>query len=81
MEQPDIFDLGLPADMQMWQAAPLGRRKFLKMGAAALALSGIVRSDIRTSNVFSDGVSSQMVTVTGDVTNGYTAQLVVGVAA
>jgi len=31
-------------------------------------------------NVFSDGTTYQMLTVTGDVTNGYTASLVVGVS-
>jgi protocatechuate 3,4-dioxygenase beta subunit len=38
MENPDIFDLGLNADLQMWQQPPLGRRRFLQMGAATLAL-------------------------------------------
>lgn len=32
-------------------------------------------------NVFSDGVSNQLATITGDVTNGYTATLQVGIAA
>jgi len=30
--------------------------------------------------VFSDGTNQQMATVTGDVTNGYTAQLTIGIA-
>jgi len=35
---------------------------------------------LATDNIFSDGSSLQLATVTGDVTNGYTAQLAVGVA-
>lgn len=38
METPDKFDLGLTADLQMWQQLPINRRRFLKMGAATLAL-------------------------------------------
>jgi len=38
MKKPDIFDLGLTADLQMWQQSPLNRRRFLKMGAATLVL-------------------------------------------
>lgn len=38
MEQPDIYDLGLTADLQMWQQSTLNRRRFLKMGAATLVL-------------------------------------------
>jgi protocatechuate 3,4-dioxygenase beta subunit len=34
-----------------------------------------------TDNVFSDGTSTEMVTLTGDTTNGYTATLSIGVAA
>ena len=37
-EQPDIYDLGLSADFQMFQQRPVDRRRFLKMGAATLAL-------------------------------------------
>ncbi|HNB52679.1 MAG TPA: intradiol ring-cleavage dioxygenase [Anaerolineales bacterium] len=35
---------------------------------------------LATDNVFSDGVDQQMATMSGDVTNGYTASLTVGVA-
>ncbi|WP_211253605.1 hypothetical protein [Alkanindiges illinoisensis] len=49
-----------------------------------LTRSGIVRSDIRTSlstdNVFRDGYSLQLSSVTGSVTAGYVATLIVGVA-
>ena len=37
-EQPDINDLGLQADLKMWQQPALNRRRFLKMSAATLAL-------------------------------------------
>ena len=33
-----------------------------------------------SDNVFGDGVSLQTATVSGDVTNGYTVALIVGVA-
>lgn len=36
---------------------------------------------LKTDNVFSDGYETQMATLTGDVTNGYTAKLTVGVNA
>jgi len=32
-------------------------------------------------NVFSDGTTYQMVTIAGDTANGYTASLIVGIAA
>lgn len=56
-QQPDIFDLGLTADLQMWQQPPLGRRQFLKMGAATLAL-------------FLAGCQSTDGTETADTTSG-----------
>ena len=37
-EQPDIYDLGLSADFQMFRQRPVDRRRFLKMGATTLAL-------------------------------------------
>ncbi|MCB0030216.1 MAG: hypothetical protein KDE28_20030, partial [Anaerolineales bacterium] len=36
MSEKDIYDLGLPADLQMWQQSPLNRRRFLKMGLASM---------------------------------------------
>ncbi|HSH05531.1 MAG TPA: intradiol ring-cleavage dioxygenase [Anaerolineae bacterium] len=38
MSDPNIFDLGLHADLKMWQKSPVTRRRFLTMGAATLAL-------------------------------------------
>lgn len=38
MDKPDIFDLGLQADVQMFNHSPLNRRRFLQMGAATMAL-------------------------------------------
>lgn len=36
---------------------------------------------LATDNIFSDGASAQLATMTGDVTNGYTAKITVGIAA
>ena len=36
---------------------------------------------LANDNVFSDGYSAQMASVTGDVTNGFAATLTVGIAA
>ena len=36
MEQRDLFDLGLAADLSMWMQSPLNRRRLLKMGALSL---------------------------------------------
>ena len=55
-EQPDIFDLGLNADLQMWQQSPVGRRRFIKMGVTALALflAGCNSSEETTETAVSD---------------------------
>lgn len=47
-------------------------------GTSATNLS---RISFATDNVFSDGVTSQLATVTGNVTDGYVANLTVGIAA
>lgn len=39
----------------------------------------LARISLATDSIFRDGYSTQMATVTGDVTSGYTAQLTVGV--
>jgi protocatechuate 3,4-dioxygenase beta subunit len=44
------------------------------------SVQNLAQVSLSTDNVFSDGTSLQMATVTGDVTNGFTAQLTVGVA-
>jgi hypothetical protein len=36
---------------------------------------------LASDNVFGDGATAQLPTMTGDVTNGYTAKLTVGIAA
>lgn len=38
MEQPDLFDLGLTADLQMWMQSPIDRRRILKLGIAGIGL-------------------------------------------
>lgn len=43
------------------------------------SVQNLARVSLASDNVFSDGYSTQLATVTGDVTNGYTAQLTVGV--
>ncbi|HSW08356.1 intradiol ring-cleavage dioxygenase [Aquabacterium sp.] len=44
------------------------------------SVSNLARISFSTDNVFSDGVTLQLATVTGNVTDGYVATLVVGVA-
>ncbi len=39
-----------------------------------------LRSSLESDNVFSDGATEQIATVTGNTTDGYLATLVVGVA-
>lgn len=43
------------------------------------SVTNLSRVSLASDNVFSDGSSLQVATVTGDVANGYTAQLMVGV--
>jgi protocatechuate 3,4-dioxygenase beta subunit len=43
------------------------------------SVSNLAQVTLATDNVFSDGSSLQLATVTGSVTNGYTAQLTIGV--
>jgi len=43
------------------------------------SVSNLSQTSLATDNVFSDGSSLQVATVTGSVANGYTAQLTVGV--
>lgn len=47
----------------------------------ASSVTNLARSNLSTDNVFSDGVSLQLATVTGDATAGFAASLTVGVAA
>jgi protocatechuate 3,4-dioxygenase beta subunit len=47
----------------------------------AQSVQNLSRTSLTTDNVFRDGVDEQLASVTGDVTNGYVANLVVGVAA
>jgi protocatechuate 3,4-dioxygenase beta subunit len=44
------------------------------------SVTNLSQISLASDNIFSDGYSTQMATVTGDVTNGYTANLTVGVA-
>jgi protocatechuate 3,4-dioxygenase beta subunit len=41
--------------------------------------SNLARTSLQTDMVFSDGTALQTPTITGDVTNGYTAKLLIGV--
>ncbi|MFL7839538.1 MAG: hypothetical protein ACK2T4_04855 [Candidatus Promineifilaceae bacterium] len=43
------------------------------------SVSNLSHISLTTDNIFSDGVDSQMAAVTGDVANGYTVRLTVGV--
>jgi protocatechuate 3,4-dioxygenase beta subunit len=43
------------------------------------SVQNLSQTSLKTDNVFGDGYSLQVATVTGDVTNGYTAQLTVGI--
>jgi protocatechuate 3,4-dioxygenase beta subunit len=44
------------------------------------SIANLARISFATDNVFSDGVSAQLATVTGSVASGYAARLVVGIA-
>lgn len=44
------------------------------------SVSNLSRLSLETDNVFRDGVDEQMATVTGNVTDGYLATLIVGLA-
>ncbi|MBI5717790.1 MAG: intradiol ring-cleavage dioxygenase [Burkholderiales bacterium] len=45
------------------------------------SITNLARISFATDNIFSDGYSTQLATVTGDLTNGYVARLQVGIAA
>ncbi|MBL8345896.1 MAG: intradiol ring-cleavage dioxygenase [Rubrivivax sp.] len=45
------------------------------------SVANLARFSFATDNVFSDGVTTQLATVTGDLANGYVARLQVGIAA
>ncbi|GAB4446652.1 MAG: intradiol ring-cleavage dioxygenase [Chloroflexi bacterium OHK40] len=45
----------------------------------AESVRNLAQISLETDNVFRDGYSSQLATVTGDVTSGYTAQLTIGI--
>jgi len=45
------------------------------------SVTNLAQISLESDNVFSDGVDLQMATISGDVTNGYTVQLTVGIAA
>ena len=44
------------------------------------SIRNLAQITLESDNIFSDGYSLQMATITGDATNGYTAKLTVGVA-
>jgi hypothetical protein len=43
------------------------------------SVQNLANISLEQDNIFSDGYSTQMATVSGDITNGYIAQLTVGV--
>jgi hypothetical protein len=43
------------------------------------SIQNLSQITLATDNIFSDGYSTQLATMSGDVTNGYIAQLAVGV--
>jgi hypothetical protein len=45
------------------------------------SVSNLAQMSFATDNVFSDGVSLQTATITGDIANGYVATLTVGISA
>jgi len=45
------------------------------------SVANLARISFATDNVFSDGVTTQLASVTGDLSNGYVARLQVGIAA
>jgi protocatechuate 3,4-dioxygenase beta subunit len=49
--------------------------------AYSASVANLAAISFATDNVFSDGVTSQLATMTGDVTGGFTARLTVGIAA
>lgn len=53
MEHQSMHDLGLHADLQMWQQAPVNRRRFIRMGLAgiALLLAGCLPDDAEDGEV------------------------------
>jgi protocatechuate 3,4-dioxygenase beta subunit len=50
-------------------------------GGYAASVSNLAQISYATDNVFSDGTSLQMATMSGDTTNGYAATLQIGIAA
>jgi len=44
------------------------------------SVANLARISFATDNVFSDGVTLEMTTITGDLTNGYTATITVGIS-
>ena len=65
-----VSQLALPADVCSAVYATDGYSQSVR---------NLAQTSLQTDNVFSDGVSLQTPTVTGNTTNGYTASLVVGV--
>jgi hypothetical protein len=46
----------------------------------SFSVNNLAQTSLATDNVFSDGSSLQIPTVTGDVANGYTLHLTVGIS-
>jgi protocatechuate 3,4-dioxygenase beta subunit len=65
-----VSQLALPADACNAVYATTGYSQ---------SASNLARSSLQTDNVFSDGTALQTPTITGDMTNGYTAKLLIGV--
>lgn len=65
-----VSQLALPADVCSAVYATDGYSQ---------SASNLARTSLQTDMVFSDGTALQTPTFTGDVTNGYTAKLLIGV--
>jgi hypothetical protein len=52
---------------------------FLQPSGYSASVQNLANVSLEQDNVFSDGYGTQMATVSGDTTNGYTARLTVGV--
>jgi protocatechuate 3,4-dioxygenase beta subunit len=71
-ESPDLFDLGLAADVTMLSQSPIARRRILKLGVAgiALLLTGCAQSSTTSSSSTAVADAGAATTTTTDDTGG-----------
>jgi protocatechuate 3,4-dioxygenase beta subunit len=74
--EPDIYDLGLQADLAMWQHSPIERRQLLKLGALGLgtllAASG-ANAALAAGNTVSDLAAACVTTIPQETAGPYPA--------